>query len=491
MSGTGGFILKATGWAAAALWIKRGCVVIGAGIGAVLLWVIIGSLVIAAHYPSVSDPSSIPAASGFYGEEGEVTNDRVMLVEHNWDALIHRLRLIEGAKERIILSTFDFHDDDSGQDVMAALVAAAERGVEIQIITDGLTGLLRMGGNDHFAALDSYENVEIRLYNPLNILDVEGLHCRLHDKYLIVDGTYCLLGGRNTYNYFLGDYGSEHENFDREVLSVCTGGESGTIAQVEAYFDRIWSEDCTKPLSEKADEKAEKGAVQAAKVGLLARYKGLRERFPEAYQDFDYIAASCEARKITLIAGSTAPEEKEPMVLETLTRLMEGAQERVVLHTPYAVCDSYMLDCLRRVKESCPDFTLQVNNVLSGGNLPASSDYLWHRDDLLETGVNLLEYDGGKSYHCKTILIDEDISVIGSFNYDMRSVYLDTELMLVIDSEPFNDVLEAEMLAAQEEALTIPAGAGNLSMLSGEASVGKKIALILLGLLSPVIRRVI
>ena len=482
--------MKATGWAAAALWIKRGCLVIGAGIGAVLLWVIIGSLVIAAHYPSVSG-SSIPAASSFYGEEGEATSDRVMLIEHNWDALIHRLRLIEGAKERIILSTFDFHDDDSGQDVMAALMAAAERGVQVQIITDGLTGLLRMGGNAHFAALDSYENVEIRLYNPLDILDVEGLHCRLHDKYLIVDHTYCILGGRNTYNYFLGDYGSEHENYDREVLSVCTGGGSETIAQVEAYFDRIWNEECTKPLSKNADGKAGTDAVQAAKGELLARYEGLRERFPEAYQDFDYTAASCEARKITLIAGSTAPEEKEPVVLETLTRLMEGAQERVVLHTPYAVCDSYMLDCLKRVKEGCPDFTLQVNNVLSGGNLPASGDYLWQRDDLLGTGVNLLEYDGGKSYHCKTILIDGDISVIGSFNYDMRSVYLDTELMLVIDSEPFNDVLEAEMLAAQEEALTIPPDAGNLSMLSGEASVGKKIALILLGILSPVIRRLI
>ena len=58
--------MKATGWAAAALWIKRGCLVIGAGIGAVLLWVIIGSLVIAAHYPSVSGSSS-PAASSFYG----------------------------------------------------------------------------------------------------------------------------------------------------------------------------------------------------------------------------------------------------------------------------------------------------------------------------------------------------------------------------------------------------------------------------------------
>ena len=62
--------------------------------------------------------------------------------------------------------------------------------------------------------------------------------------------------------------------------------------------------------------------------------RGCGERFPEAYQDFDYIAASCEARRITLNAGSTAPEEKEPVVLETLTQLMEGAQERVCSTPP-------------------------------------------------------------------------------------------------------------------------------------------------------------
>ena len=50
-------------------------------------------------------------------------------------------------------------------------------------------------------------------------------------------------------------------------------------------------------------------------------------------------------------------------------------------------------------------------------------------------GINIWEYEGGYSYHGKSILIDDDLSVIGSFNMDMRSAYLDTELMLVIRSK--------------------------------------------------------
>ena len=45
----------------------------------------------------------------------------------------------------------------------------------------------------------------------------------------------------------------------------------------------------------------------------------------------------------------------------------------------------------------------------------------------------------------KSILIDDNISVIGSFNVDMRSVYLDTELMLVIDSREINSQLNEAM----------------------------------------------
>lgn len=55
------------------------------------------------------------------------------------------------------------------------------------------------------------------------------------------------------------------------------------------------------------------------------------------------------------------------------------------------------------------------------------------------------EYEGGYSYHGKSILIDDDISIVGSFNIDMRSAYLDTELMLVIDSREINQMLETAM----------------------------------------------
>ena len=42
------------------------------------------------------------------------------------------------------------------------------------------------------------------------------------------------------------------------------------------------------------------------------------------------------------------------------------------------------------------------------------------------------------SLHTKTILVDDRLSAVGSYNYDMRSTYLDTEMMLVIDSPELN-----------------------------------------------------
>lgn len=52
--------------------------------------------------------------------------ERILNIENNVDALVWRLRLIESAKENIVLATFDFRDDNSGQDMMAALLNAAD-----------------------------------------------------------------------------------------------------------------------------------------------------------------------------------------------------------------------------------------------------------------------------------------------------------------------------------------------------------------------------
>lgn len=45
--------------------------------------------------------------------------------------------------------------------------------------------------------------------------------------------------------------------------------------------------------------------------------------------------------------------------------------------------------------------------------------------------------------HTKAVLLDDRLSVVGSYNLDMRSTYLDTELMLVIDSKELNQQIQS------------------------------------------------
>ena len=155
---------------------------------------------------------------------GTGVTERVLCIDDNREALIWRLRLIDRAENEIILSTFDFRVDNSGKDMIAALNEAAERGVNIKILVDGISGDMYLRCNRLIGALAANTNVQIKLYNPINLMTPWKINYRLHDKYLIVDGKQYLLGGRNTNDLFLGEYkDKEDRNIDREVL-VCSDG---------------------------------------------------------------------------------------------------------------------------------------------------------------------------------------------------------------------------------------------------------------------------
>ena len=84
---------------------------------------------ISSQYASDHDPA------GNYSTVS--SSHRVGLITDNGQALDLRLRAIENAEEEIILSTFDFRDDESGRIVAVFLYRAAERGVKVNILTDG------------------------------------------------------------------------------------------------------------------------------------------------------------------------------------------------------------------------------------------------------------------------------------------------------------------------------------------------------------------
>ena len=112
--------------------------------------------------------------------------------------------------------------------------------MHIRLLVDGMESWIDMEGNPYFYGLSSHENVEIKLYNKANPLKPWKMMGRMHDKYLIADGKRYILGGRNTYNYFLGDFPG-HKNYDRDVLVVCDEPEKeNSVNQLLEYFETIW-----------------------------------------------------------------------------------------------------------------------------------------------------------------------------------------------------------------------------------------------------------
>ena len=96
-----------------------------------------------------------------------------------------------------------------------------------------------------------------------------------------------------------------------------------------------------------------------------------------------------------------------------------------------------------------------TNSMASSPNYPAFSAYSSQRAKFLATGVEIYEYQSTDSIHGKSCVADGRISVVGSFNLDDRSLYIDTESVLIIDSPEFFAQLNAELdtLFAQSAAV--------------------------------------
>ena len=384
------------------------------------------------------------------------SGEKARILVDNEDALEARIRLIAHASERVILSTFEFREDNSGKRMLAALYDAAERGVKIEILTDGFPYVTSMLGKTYFRTLASQENVTIKVYNPVNLLKPMNLMARLHDKYLIVDDWAYIIGGRNTYDYFLGDE-TDYINYDWDILVTAEDyTEPESLKNLEKYFESVWNLPvCKTVMKPFGSLNVGKKKIDAAAETLEKLYREMEseEWFHEDNNNSsdDFI----EVNKITLISNPVVSSVKEPTLFYTMTELMKQAEGDVIFHTPYILCNSYMLERLKEVCDSGKSVTMMTNSVANNGNPFGATDYDMFKQKVLDTGVQILEYDQGVSYHGKCFVIGEELSAIGSFNWDMRSAYLDTELMLIVDSPELNQQMRKYMFEYEKDALKV------------------------------------
>ncbi len=386
--------------------------------------------------------------------------ERIRCIDDNEEALLWRLRMIGAAKKSIVLATFDLRADESGTDLLAALNHAAEKGVEIKLLIDGIYQQLFLNGSKEFQALAARENVEVGVYNPVSPVGIFKLNYRMHDKYVIVDDKMYLLGGRNSNDIFLGDYTTD-VNVDRDIL-VCdtTNGKGESLQELEAYFQQIWNEDCVKikggrkknsseiSVSEEAaddsegtesnlknpdivngksnaeneitDETQERlSKYEKQYQSLEMRYASLKEKYTDIEDYSSWQEDTIPANKITLVNNGTHAGPKTPLVLQTIRYLAKNA-DNVTIQTPYVICNGYMYDTLNEIA-SHAQLKIILNAVEKGSNPWGCTDYLNQKKKILNTGADVYE---------------------GSYNLDMRSTYLDTELMLVIDSKELNQQIQ-------------------------------------------------
>ena len=407
--------------------------------------------------------------------------ERIRCIDDNEEALLWRLRMIGAAKKSIVLATFDLRADESGTDLLAALNHAAEKGVEIKLLIDGIYQQLFLNGSKEFQALAARENVEVGVYNPVSPVGIFKLNYRMHDKYVIVDDKMYLLGGRNSNDIFLGDYTTD-VNVDRDIL-VCdtTNGKGESLQELEAYFQQIWNEDCVKikggrkknsseiSVSEEAaddsegtesnlknpdivngksnaeneitDETQERlSKYEKQYQSLEMRYASLKEKYTDIEDYSSWQEDTIPANKITLVNNGNHAGPKTPLVLQTIRYLAKNA-DNVTIQTPYVICNGYMYDTLNEIA-SHAQLKIILNAVEKGSNPWGCTDYLNQKKKILNIGADVYELMNEVPVHTKAVLLDDRLSVVGSYNLDMRSTYLDTELMLVIDSKELNQQIQ-------------------------------------------------
>ena len=453
---------------------------------ALMLYHIVGGYLPFRNRPALTDTAEIEVLADEMQRDAD-TRDRALLISDSDRALDERLRLIHQARREVVIASYDLRDGESTRDMLSVALERADAGVNVQLLVDGIAALARLSPSPLFGALEDHPSIEMRFYNPPRLFAPWHDLGRMHDKYIIVDDVAYILGGRNTFDAFIGDYPVELRKDDREAL-VYNGAQgtpesgSSSLSALKDYFEDMWSLPETSVYAPAAPKP---GELEADLTQLEARFQRIRAEKPELFAEADYESMTLPTAGIWLVSNPITIYAKQPVVFAQLCALMARAKEDVVIHSPYAVLNDDMRDALSAIAAKAP-VTLMINAVENGANVVGSSDYLYHKQDVLSTGVEILEYAGGISYHGKSVAIDGDLSVIGSYNLDLRSTYVDTELMLVIRGEAVDARLREHMEALHADCLRVidaEHSEHRPGLTVDPLSMGRRIALRVLGAL--------
>ena len=397
------------------------------------------------------------------------------VLEDGEGAMIARAWLSEYAEHTIDVQYFIFSADNVGLIAADYLVRAAERGVRVRVLVDDL---LVEADADELMALDSHPNLEIRIYNPnANVgkgiprklftlaTDFRGINQRMHNKTFTVDGRIVITGGRNVADEYF-DYDHAYNFRDRDVLLL-----GGVARDIQASFERFWNDSLSHPVSSLVPA-GTATEDQAARLAWLHDYAcdprnywpQVRDRIASIPRAFEEIQASGALQWLDSVTYvSDVPGKNDGRAglggggatTDALAALIRGAERTIDIQSPYLITTEVGQGLFREAVARGVRVRILTNSLASTDNLEAFNGYQRDRERLLATGVRIFEFRPDAAVrtalmtgaldetlddppifglHAKSMVIDGQITVIGTFNLDPRSANLNTEGVTVIHS---------------------------------------------------------
>lgn len=412
----------------------------------------------------------------------------VFSLEEGDMSMIGRAWLSEAAEKTIDIQYFIFSADNIGLIAVDYLIRAADRGVKVRMLVDDI---MVEADADELLALDAHPNLSIKIYNPTSNLgknipsklytlttDFRGFNQRMHNKTFIVDGQVVITGGRNIADEYF-DYDHEYNFRDRDVLLM--GKASSTVQQ---SFNQFWDSEWSVPVDSII-------SVEEAKLNTDIKYEYLhqyacnplnfwpqvREKIKMVPMAFKKIQDSGDlvwVDRVSFVSDAPGKNKGDEGLqgggasTDALIKLIQSAKKSISIQSPYLVTTELSQQLFSDAIKRGVQVKILTNSLSSTDNLEAFNGYQREREALLKTGINIYEFkpDAAIRYkimtgalqkeinftpifglHAKSMVIDEEIAVIGTFNLDPRSANLNTECVAVI----YDSTIGSKLHQAMEE----------------------------------------
>jgi len=379
------------------------------------------------------------------------------------DALGARLRLIEAAEKTIDAQYFLMKGDTAGELFAGSLLRAADRGVRVRILLDDVFTTVK---DDELALLNQHPNIEVRLFNPISRRgiyylnyagDFKRANRRMHSKSFIVDNSLSVIGGRNIADeYFQLKEQGEFLDFDVLTIGPVTRG-------VSAQFDDFWNATKSLPmeaLSQKfSDEDLERvrreidEEMAAGQLSVYAKAVNSKHMLELVNGSAKLYTGAATVVNDTSEKLSNPVGEQYMTLVNQLEELTFGAEKDIVIINPYFIPTEAGLEYWRKIIDRGIDVTIITNSLSSTNHVTVHSAYTRYRKPMVESGATIYEArsskDNPRTLHTKLVINDRRYVFVGSLNLDPRSIDINAEMGVVIDSPE----LAADILDGLEEAL--------------------------------------